>query len=93
MSVRFYIKTEPRMSIWGADFSKQQYQARPFFYLFTFPDVSSYLHGPQQDPRAHVLLAEGCWVLKGKRDRGGQEADSRPQLPGTAFTMLKRPCR
>lgn len=51
MTVKFYIKTEPRMSIWGADFSKQQYQARPFFCLFTFLDVSSYLHGPRQVPQ------------------------------------------
>lgn len=82
-SVEFYIKTEPKLSIWGADFLQAAVPGKPLvFCLFTFQAVS-YLHNPQH-PHASGLrmVPKGEW---------GSASPLEAAAPSTSITALKRP--
>lgn len=86
-------KSDARMSIRGADFSQAAVPGKTLVScLFTFPAASSYLHSPQQVPKAHVLLPDE-WFLKGRKDHKDQEAGAGlgPWQPGTTITPPKSP--
>ena len=94
MSVEFYRKTGPTMSIWGTDFYKQQYLPSHCFPASLPSQLYFLIYMAPNRSQCPQLLAEG-WFLKGRRDQGSWLEAIAPEYHhhATEGPQVPPPCR